>query len=287
MFSRRLTVAVALVVTVLIGSGVGASSALAESHPFLFSFGSLSDPNGIAIDQSSGDVYVADIGTDTVYKFDANGDPVDFASLGSNALTGAGTPAKAFSFPSAYGNPAAIAVDNSTSPSDPSAGDLYVMDAGHDVIDKFSPSGAYLSQITSSTELGVGIDANGDVRIYNEGPTNSSGQAQPADVDVFDDSTLNRFVARQLDTFAANANAGVPGGGQGHGFTVGPTGDDYFLYEGCSCMMKFGPQLATLGGVDNEGSGDVAVAADPATGHLYVDDQSSVAEWDTGAMNGE
>jgi hypothetical protein len=36
--------------------------------------------------------------------------------------------------------------------------------------------------------------------------------------------------------------------------------------------------------VDGE-AGDVAVAVDPATGHLYADDQSSVAEWDTGAMN--
>ena len=40
-----------------------------------------------------------------------------------------------------------------------------------------------------------------------------------------------------------------------------------------------------LGSVDGQGAGDVAVAVDPATGHLYADDQSSVAEWDTGAMN--
>ena len=42
------------------------------------SFGSFSNPNGIAVDESTGDVYVADIGTDTVYKFDASGDPVSF-----------------------------------------------------------------------------------------------------------------------------------------------------------------------------------------------------------------
>ena len=38
------------------------------------------NPNGIAVDESTGDVYVADIGTDTVYKFDANGNPVNFTS---------------------------------------------------------------------------------------------------------------------------------------------------------------------------------------------------------------
>ena len=40
-----------------------------------------------------------------------------------------------------------------------------------------------------------------------------------------------------------------------------------------------------LGRVDSGEAGDVAVAVDPVTGHLYADDQSSVAEWDTGAMN--
>ena len=57
----------------------------------------------------------------------------------------------------------------------------------------------------------------------------------------------------------------------------------------CSSTAKLGQQLAGLGLLDNEGSGDVALAADPATGHVYVASQSSVdsvTEWDTGAMNG-
>ena len=53
----------------------------------------------------------------------------------------------------------------------------------------------------------------------------------------------------------------------------------------CSCTLKFGQRLSALGRVDSGEAGDVAVAVDPATGHLYADDQSSVAEWDTGAMN--
>ena len=52
-------------------------------------------------------MYVADIGTNTVYKFDASGNPVNFtAALGiGNALTGTATPAESFSFPSVYGSP--------------------------------------------------------------------------------------------------------------------------------------------------------------------------------------
>ena len=174
------------------GSGRDTGVSPREPHPFLnMSFGRsatepFANPNGIAVDESTGDVYVADIGTDTVYKFDANGTPLDFAALSSNALTGIATAAESFSFPSVYGTPAAIAVDNACvqhipaltgracEEFDPSAGDLYVMDAGHGVIDKFSPEGRYLSQIggfpPSSTGfegelLGLGVDGNGTVHV--------------------------------------------------------------------------------------------------------------------------
>src|SRR5690348_15246086 len=114
MRSRRIPAALSLAVAVTVALGVSASPALAEPHPpaLVPSFGSFSNPNGIAVDEATGDVYVADIGTDTVYKFDASGTPVDFAALASNALSGAATPAGSFSFPSLYGTPAAIAVDN-------------------------------------------------------------------------------------------------------------------------------------------------------------------------------
>ena len=82
--SRRISTALWLAVAVIVALGAGASPALAgEAHPVLHEFGrnateAFSNPNGIAVDESSGDVYVADIGTDTVYKFDASGSPVNF-----------------------------------------------------------------------------------------------------------------------------------------------------------------------------------------------------------------
>ena len=265
----------ALVVTTIIG--VGAPSALAASHPFLSSFGSFAEPNGIAIDEAGGDVYVAALGTDTIYKVDASGAPVEFSALHSNALTGAGTPAGSFSFPtSAPGTPAAIAVDNSTNPADPSAGDLYVMDAGHDVIDKFSSTGRYEGQIAgpfSGPLRGLGIGAGGSVRVYTA--------SHPPAVDVFDDSTTNDFV-EPLETRATGAaSADLPEYGSATGEQ---NGDDYLLFA-CGCIEKFGGNLEQLGRVDS-GPADVATAVDPATGHLYVDDGSSVQEWDTGGMNG-
>ena len=301
MLIRRIAIAVSLVVSAIVLMAVGASPALAETHPFVRSFGSFSNPNGIAVDESTGDVYVADIGTNAVYEFDANGNPVNFmCGAGcSTYVTGneiTGKPAQGFFFPSSLPDtPGAIAVDNSTSPSDPSRGDLYVMDAGHGVIDKFSPSGEYLNQITGfepatgSSEhelLGLAVDANGTVHVDTDLVHRISGEVP---VDEFDDSTANRLVAEQLNETANQiAEGGIPEEQpREDGYAVGPSGDSFMLYGGsCSCTVKLGQQLPGLGELDQVGSSDVAVAADPATGHVYVDDQSIVAEWDTGAMNG-
>jgi hypothetical protein len=228
-----------------------------------------------------------------VEKFDASGAPIDFFALGDNQLTGLHTPASSFSFPTnAYGTPAAIAVDNSKLPSDPSVTDLYVMDAGHGVIDKFSPSGEYLSQIagfapaTGSAEgelLGLAVDANGSVRADL-----STGRPGEVAIDEFDNSSANRLYARQANQKNFEEfGSGAPNAFQeADGFAVGPTGDDYLLYRSCSCTLKLGQQLSALGKVDGPGAGDVALASDPATGHLYAENGSSLSEWDTGAMNG-
>jgi hypothetical protein len=265
--------------------GISVAPALAETHPFLFEFGAFSDPNGIAIDESSGDVYVADDKTGTIQKFNASGDPVEFSALKSNALIGSATPAKSFSFPTAPGTPAAIAVDDSTSASDPSAGDLYVLDAGHQVIDKFAPSGVYLGQITDLSQvtgaailsgaemLGLGVDASGNVRVEL-----SSGSGGHSWIAVFDDSEPNDYVG--LLTPARGE-----GGGQDYGFAVDAAGDSYVLSAGCGCVEMFSPNLEFFGKVDSS-SPDVAVAVDRITGHVYIDDQSYVDEWDSGEMNG-
>ncbi len=307
MRSKTFAMAASLATTLLVAMGAGASPALAESHPPLFSFGSGSgsfeNPNGIAVDESTGDVYVADLGAlgaGTVYKFDANGEPVAFSTLHSNALTGATTPAGSFSFPNVYGTPAAIAVDDSTSLSDPSRGDLYVMDAGHGVIDKFSPSGEYLSQITGFEPatgsgghelLGLAVDAQGTVRADASGVATGVIFAEGVSVEEFDDSAANHVSAKQHNPNDSQHLAGTPSGGHTDGFAVGPTGDDYMIFKQgadgtCSCSAKFGQQLGQLGLLDGPESGDVAIAADPASGHLFADEGSSVAEWDNGAING-
>jgi DNA-binding beta-propeller fold protein YncE len=270
MRSRRIVTTVSLVVTMLGVTGASASPAQAEPHPKVGEFGSFTDPNGIAIDESSGDVYVADIGTDTVSKFDANGNPVNFSAFATyvkgSELTG--TPAGLFSFPEAPGNPAALAVDNSTDPSDPSAGDLYVLDAGHKVVDKFAASGEYLGQITGPTPnafaqvAGLAVDAHGTVFV-DEGATQ---------VREFDDSATNVFTT-----------SAPHGSSSGNGFAV-DAADKMYVLQDCGCFERFDANAGEPLGRLDSGEQDVAAAVDPVTSQVYVDDQSEVAEWDTGEM---
>jgi hypothetical protein len=275
----------------------GIAPALRESHPLQSSFGSFSDPNGIAVDEATGDVYVADIGTDAIYKFDQSGNPVSFPSLAGNELTGAATPQKAFSFPSEGNTPAAIAVDDACTQQtpaltgeacakyDPSAGDLYVMDATDKVVDKFNSNGEYLDQISSPLEgaplLGLGVDGKGDLRVHTYprfGVNILKESNEKKEIEVFDNAVDNVFV---VSLHSVNGSE-VPGSV----FAVAPSGDMYAFETECGCMRKDGGYMEPLGLVDN-GPGDVAAAVDPLTGHVYVDEQASVAEWDTGAMNGE
>ena len=75
-----------------------------------------------------------------------------------------------------FSSPEGAAVDDSTSPlEDPSAGDVYVVDAGHDVVDKFSSTGAYIGQLAETSGGsrfgvldGVGVDASGELWVYQE-----------------------------------------------------------------------------------------------------------------------
>ncbi len=147
----------ALGVTGTFGS---ASSTPADPFP-------LSGPIGVAVSQSSEDVYVVDREAGLVEYFSASG-------VYEGQFNGGDNPG----FPGGFSSPEGIAIDSScyynklteaTTPTCaktyPSNGDVYVMDSGHGVVDKLSATGSYISQLGPfpGQIVGVAVDGSGNV----------------------------------------------------------------------------------------------------------------------------
>jgi hypothetical protein len=149
--ARRLTLT-ALASLCALGGGLALTApALARDvHVFSSTFGEegsgngqFMKPDGVAVNETTHNVYVVDSGNNRVEEFTSAG-----AYVGQ--FDGSGAPTGVFA------GPTQIAVDNSGDPLDPSAGDVYVIDRSHEVIDKFSAEGSYLGQI-SGGEGGAGF----------------------------------------------------------------------------------------------------------------------------------
>jgi hypothetical protein len=98
----------------------------------------------VAINHATGEVYVADSQQDVVYVFSAAGVLLE-------TWQGADTPNGSFG-----GGFVHIVMDNSTSLSDPAAGEVYVSDSVHKVVDVLKPeAGGKEKYLTQLTGLGV------------------------------------------------------------------------------------------------------------------------------------
>jgi DNA-binding beta-propeller fold protein YncE len=146
------------------------TSAFAFSPTFVGSFGPFERPTGLAVEESTGNVFVPERATDVVGVFGESGDsPAGGAPV---AFSGADTPDGSFAFNFQW---VGIAVDNSTGSA--AAGSVYVVDRGHKVIDRFKLSGGefkYESQLTGEPTHfvepeGVATDADGDVYVSDPG----------------------------------------------------------------------------------------------------------------------
>jgi hypothetical protein len=132
----------------------GAAPALATGYGFTSSFGSegsgegqFKEPTGITVSEvgaTKGDVYVVDKGNNRVEYFSATGSYIgEFNGTEiDGAPAGAGREA-----PAKLSEPDGIAIENAAGPSE---GDVYVIDVGNRVIDKFSATGAYEGQLTGT-----------------------------------------------------------------------------------------------------------------------------------------
>src|SRR5262245_15901661 len=157
--ARAARVAVALCVLMLtLGSAPTHAALLSEVSSFGSQgsgAGQFQTPLGVAIQQSSGTVYVADSGNARVEKFDANGNFI--AAWGWGVKDGkakaevctancqAGIPG---SGPGQFSRPTSIAFGNA---SGSSGSKVFVGDAGNNVVLKFDADGNFLSSIDGTT----------------------------------------------------------------------------------------------------------------------------------------
>jgi hypothetical protein len=178
--------------------GVAALLALAASASAAIPFctfgtspGECNRPGGVAVDRSTGRVYVVDKGNSRVNAFDENGNfLLTFGSLGTA--------------PGQLTNPTNIAVDND--PVSPAFHDVYVSDSppGTPRVQRFSPSGTFVSAFPGGRPaVGPGgavyIGSATQIKIFSPagaplGSSNLPGTASASDLAI--DSNGDAYVVR-------------------------------------------------------------------------------------------
>jgi sugar lactone lactonase YvrE len=250
---------------------IPAFASAAPAHPFLETFGSANQPSfghaeGMAVDQSSGDLLVIDAGAGTLSRWKPDGSADDFSctpgpncTVSANAITG-------LSFASAV--EVQVAVDNSGTATD---GNIYV--AHSNLVDVFGKDGTRLGQLTGYREslpagpetgfgyaCGVTVDPAGNVYVGDaEGGVNPGvHKYEPSGaVPANGDNTLN-IPAPEKATEPCILAAGA-----------GPSAGSLFVTSYNGKVTKFN---ATTGAEDYEVSSGPTITAsvDPSSGHLYA-----------------
>lgn len=135
-------------------------------HPFKETFGpvaqpSFTSPSAVAVDPADGSVLVVDAGTQTIRRFNGDGEPNPFTALGTNVIDAAKgpggkpcaeepascdeTPQNAFVFGAPTEVQVAVAPPGAAAGT---AGNIYVTQAASNLIDIFGPDGSYVGQLT-------------------------------------------------------------------------------------------------------------------------------------------
>ena len=256
---------------------LGATAAQAQLFLPLGSFGStgsgsgqFQSPIGVAVDQASGDVYVADSGNARVQKFSGTGTFIAAWGYGvtdgtavSQVCTGscqAGIPG---SGAGQFSNPTSVAVDSSGGASN---GDVYVGDLSNNVISKFDSNGNFLLTIDGSTApqghfqslVGIAVDQSGHVWAADDGTDI---------INEFDDQ--GNFIPGSgwNDTY-----------GQTVTIAVDSTNNAVYLIRGTLATERW--TLTGGGETTIDGGSGAALAVDPASGNLFVDHGSDVTIYD-------
>src|SRR5665213_3465532 len=261
---------------------------------------SAEQPLGVAVEQSSGDVYVYDVGAagGSIYKFNASGEPVDFSALGANVIKGVGS------------DIGSLYTQIAVSSAGPSVGDIYVANYGSDV-HIYGPEGSLIGELKPQSGgpefCGVAVDSAGHVytasnpgRVDEYTPvtapvTNSDytsslwGLGETCDIavdsegDVYTNTPegpVRRYEASQFNTLEVPAiGTQIIEGGR-NTLAVDPAAAHDELYiDATNSVAQYdssGKRLGTTGAAGPGAlSGSYGVAVDHATGEVYADDGGS------------
>jgi DNA-binding beta-propeller fold protein YncE len=229
--------------------------------------GELSSPSGVAIDRSTGDVYVADSANNRVQVFTAAGTYM-------SQFNGAATPFGTFS------GPTAIAVDQASH-------DVYVADTANNVVDRFTGSGEYICELSG---IGRGCQpAPAEPSTFEEplGVAVDPSTGEPASGDVYVSDKAHRLV----DVFTA-AGSDVtqfePSGAEGPfrpwSLAVDSQSRVYVAGAGAERVVEYtalaGEHLREYTGntISSTNVKPRTIGVDPATGTAFVGAQPESGE---------
>jgi Collagen triple helix repeat (20 copies) len=249
---------------------IPAGASAVPAHPFLETFGSVQQPTftkpaSIAVD-GTGNVYVADLSTQTVSRFKPNGEPDPFSALsGSNTIDGASGADEVPGVEEILTTETGVSYEAEISvapfgSAGGTAGDIYVTNAEHGQVDIFESTGKYLGETSSKFPCGVSVGPEGDVYIgdYYDGVRKLEPTA-PGNL-----SEVAKFATTTPCQVAA-----------GYGSSAGSV-----------FVSEYGGKVTKLNASTGTEEYEVfdfsfnGLSVDPATGHVYVADERTVKEFD-------
>jgi hypothetical protein len=272
--SRRLTLAALAALCTMTG-GLLFSGAVAQAELSHFytghSFGpgglgvgtfSAEQPLGVAVEQSSGDVYVYDGGAagGSIYKFNASGEPVDFSALGANVITGVGS------------DIGSLYTQIAVSSAGPTVGDIYVANYGSDV-HIYGPEGSLIGELKPQSGgpefCGVAVDSAGHV--YTASNLGRVDEYTPVTAPVTNsDYTSSLWGLGETCDIAVDSEGDV--------YTNTPEGP-VRKYEASQFNTLEVPAIGTQ--ITEGGRNTLAVDPAPAHDELYIDATNSIAQYDS------
>jgi hypothetical protein len=230
--------------------------------------GQFSGNSGIAIDQATRDIYVADTGNHRVERFDSTGKFISAFGWGVKDGTAEAQVCTAGCQAGIAGegagqlrSPEFIAVDNSGGPSD---GDVYVADTADSKVSKFDAEGKYLSTTDGSSapngpfsELsGVAVDPSGNLYVLDSHP-------------IFE-FTPNGTYTREADLGCCVTP---------HGLAI-DSHDNFYRVRGSDQAQKFNASFEDSNPAFGENNA-TGIATDPSNDDLYIANPSGVSRYST------